>query len=114
MNAMKMTSMKMSKEETKKMAQPSAVNESDGPEYPYGLCLNLEKEQIEKLGLGTPKAGSRFMLHAMIEVKSVTTSDQADGKGYQSMSLQITDMALEKDNDMDDGKTARVLYGGKE
>lgn len=109
---MKMMSMKMSKKEKEKMstAMPAAA---DGPEYPYGICLNLEKEEIDKLGLGTPKAGSSMMLHAMVEVKSVTVSDQADGKGYKSLSLQITDMALEKPG-MDNEKMASALYGKKE
>lgn len=109
---MKMTNMKMSRKETGKM-NPPALAEPEGPEYPYGICLNLEKEQIDKLGLGTPKAGARLMLHAMVEVKSVTVSDQADGKGYKSLSLQITDMALEKPG-MSDKEIAGALYGGKE
>ncbi|MDA8178295.1 MAG: hypothetical protein M0T69_01970 [Deltaproteobacteria bacterium] len=104
---MKMMNMKHSKKESKEMATHA---EMDAPEYPYGLCLSLEKEEIAKLGLGTPKAGTRLMLHAMVDVKSVTVSDQADGKGYKSMSLQITDMALEKPG-MDMKETAKALYG---
>ncbi|MBF8258368.1 MAG: bbp20 [Actinobacteria bacterium] len=104
----KMVSMKMSKKETEKATEPIP---SEGPEYPYGLCLNLEKEQIEKLGLGTPKAGSTLMLHAMVEVKSITVTDEKDGKGYKSLSLQITDMALEKGGGMNEKKVAGALYG---
>ena len=107
---MKMVSMKMSEKEKKKMSTAMPA-EAEGPEYPYGICLNLEKEEIGKLGLGTPKAGSKMMLHAMVEVKSVTVSDQADGKGYKSLSLQITDMAIEKPGKMDSEKVAASLYG---
>lgn len=105
---MKMVNMKQSKKESETMAAPVEV---DASEYPYGLCLNLEKEEIAKLGLGTPKAGAKFMLHAAVEVKSVTVSDQADGSGYKSLSLQITNMALEKPGGMDAKKVADSLYG---
>lgn len=105
---MKMVSMKMSKKEAEKMSKPSKM---DAPEYPYGLCLHLEKEEIEKLGLGTPKAGSKLMFHAMVEVKSVTVSDRADDKGYKSMELQITDMEMAKGGDMNNEDVAKSLYG---
>lgn len=107
---MKMVNMKQSRKKQEAMASPG---QAEGPEYPYGLCLNLEKEEIEKLGLGTPKAGATLMLHAAVEVKSVTVSDQADGKGYKSLSLQITDMALEKSG-MSNEEMANSLYGKKE
>lgn len=105
---MKMVSMKMSKAEKKKMTEASPM---DSPEYPYGLCLNLDKEQIDKLDLGTPKGGETFMLHARAEVKSITITDEKDGKGYKSLSLQITDMALQKDDGMSNEKMAQSLYG---
>ena len=106
---MKMVNMKMSKAERKETVP--VASEPEGPEYPYGICLNLNKETIEKLGLGTPKAGATLMLHAMVEVKSVTVTDEKDGKGYKSMDLQITDMALEKGGGMGTKKVAESLYG---
>ena len=105
---MKMVSMKMSKAETEKMC--AAPVELDTPEYPYGLCLKLEKDQIEKLGLGTPKAGTKLVLHAEAEVKSVTVTDEKDGKGYKSVDLQITDMGLEKSGGMGADAAAKALY----
>ncbi len=105
---MKMASMKMSPKEVEKMTEPSKM---EAPEYPYGLCLHLGEEEIKKLGIGTPKAGSKFMLHAMAEVKSVTVSDRADGQGYASMDIQIEEMALEKPGGMGDRKAASSLYG---
>ncbi|MDA8122309.1 MAG: hypothetical protein M0Z38_07070 [Deltaproteobacteria bacterium] len=105
---MKMVNMKQGKKKAETMAAPVDM---DAPEYPFGLCLNLGKDEIEKLGLGTPKAGSKFMLHAMVEVKSVTVSDHSDGEGYKDMSLQVTDMALEKSAGMDAKKIAGSLYG---
>jgi len=106
---MKMTDMKMSKKETERMATPAEVA-SESPEYPYGICLNLHKEEIKKLGLGTPKAGSKLMLHAMVEVKSVTVTDEKGGEGYKSVDLQITDMAIEKPG-MNMEKARKALYG---
>lgn len=105
---MKMMNMKMSKAESEKMTEAMP---SDAPEYPYGLCLHLEKDQIKKLGLGTPKAGAKLMVHGMAEVKSVSVTDEKDGKGYKSVELQITDMAVEKPGGMDSMKVAGALYG---
>jgi hypothetical protein len=106
---MKMVNMKMSRKETEKTAPPAGVA-TEGPEYPYGLCLNLEREQIDKLGLGTPKAGSKMMLHAAVEVKSVTVTDEKGGKGYKSLSLQITDLALEAIGGRNNDNLAKSLY----
>ena len=105
---MKMVNMKSSKEEATKMAEPMPM---EAPEYPYGICLNLHKEEIKKLGLGTPKAGSKLMLPAMVEAKSVTVTDEKGGEGYKSVDLQITDMAIEKPGAMDEKKVAGSLYG---
>ena len=88
---MKMVSMKMSNKETEAAAPAPA----EAPEYGYGTCLRLDKEQIGKLGIGKPAAKDEFLLHAKVFVKEVTVTDVAEGEGYESLELQITDMALE-------------------
>lgn len=108
---MKLVSMKLSKSEKKSSAP--AVTEAEQPDYPYGLELSLEKEQIEKLGLETPKAGAEFILAARVEVRRISVTDEKDGKGYKSVALQVTDMALEKPG-VDNAAIAKALYGGKE
>jgi hypothetical protein len=90
---MKMVSMKLSKKEAEKMA--GAPVEAETPDYGYGTCLRLDKEQIGKLGLGKPAGGDEYTLTAKVFVKEVSVTDRADGEGYESMELQVTDMGLE-------------------
>jgi hypothetical protein len=88
--------MKASKSDKNKTPSPEVAGDS---EYPYGLSINLNSESIEALGLTTiPDVGSCYMVIARAEVKSTSTSEY-DGEGKQSnISLQITDMALEKES----------------
>ena len=89
---MKMASMKMSPEDQEDMGASIAVEK---PEYPYGLCLHLDNDQIEKLGLGElPPAGSSMMIHAQCDVRDVSVSDDAERGKQRRMSLQITDMMI--------------------
>ena len=87
-----MVNMKLSKKEAEK--EMPAPAESEAPEYPYGLCIRLDKESIGKLAMGKPAGGDEFLLTAQVFVKEVSVTDRADGDGYESMELQITDMAL--------------------
>lgn len=89
-----MISMKMSKSERKKSSGPIAVGE-EGPDYPYGLCLDLNKTVLEKLGLDAlPRVGEKMVLTAKVEVVRVSSSA---GKGHsdRTLGLQITDMELD-------------------
>lgn len=107
---MNLVNMKLPKRE--KTAEAPTVA-ADAPEYPYGLEIHLEKEQIGKLGLGTPKAGTELLLMARVEVRSVTVTDEKGGKGYKSMALQITDMGFSAP-ELDTKAIAKRLYGEKE
>jgi len=94
---MKMCSMKTGKSEMKlreAMAQPTLENE--GPQYPYGLEIQLNKDSLSKLGIKVSdyNVGDSFTIEARVEVRSVSTSKGNYGDS-QDMSLQITDMALE-------------------
>jgi hypothetical protein len=63
--------------------------------YPYGLAIQLEDDQLEKLGLDTlPKVGATLMLRARVTVRSVSTNESADQQSRRSVSLQITDLAV--------------------
>jgi hypothetical protein len=105
---MKLTSMKMSASERKKSG-PTIATGSDAPQYPYGLALSLDNESLDKLGLGLPEVGSKFALHAMVEVTSVSASEHGKGEKQRSVSLQITDMALATAGDTK--QSSEVLYG---
>ena len=89
----KMTDMKMSKAEKKGMGYASPV-ESSGPDYPWGLTINLDTAALKKLGMkDLPEAGDECMIHAVGKVTRVSRS--ADGKKVsRSVEIQITNLAL--------------------
>jgi hypothetical protein len=82
---------------------------ADRPEYPWGLCLNVDDDALEKLGIAKlPGAGDELTLQAVVKVTSSSETDTAAGKN-RSLSLQITSMGLEPKKA---GKnTTAKLYG---
>jgi hypothetical protein len=89
--------------------------EADEPRYPYGLCITLGKDELEKLGItALPKVGTEMMLHAMVYVKS-TSAYQTQGEGEKmSMELQITEMGIHADQQARNDDASTMLYGGTE
>lgn len=86
----------------------SEYEDGDEPRYPYGLCLHLGNDELEKLKISeVPDVGTEVMIMAKAYVKSTSAYDtQRDGKS-RSAELQITDMELapaKKD-------AAQVMYG---
>lgn len=107
---MKLKNMKMSKAEAKAEVMPAM----DAPEYPYGLCLRLDKEQLVKLGIKSfPGIGESVEIEAKATVKGVNISS-GQGGDYASVELQITDLALDTDDADKTAKTAKMLFGGME
>lgn len=113
---LKMVSMERTKAEKKAAEKLYASPSADVPEYPYGLCLSLGKEEMAKLGIdGLPEVGEELHLYAICKVTRVSSSasirdTDEDSKGVD---LQITEMAL-VDNDADEaseGGAAATMYG---
>lgn len=82
--------------------------EGDEPRYPYGLCLHLGKDELEKLGMAQlPDVGAKMSIMAMGYVKSTSAYEtQGDGKSM-SVEIQITDLELTPGEKKD---PASVLY----
>lgn len=86
-----------------------AVAEGPEDEYPWGLRIHIEDEQLEKLGIDMmPDPGAKRMMMARVEIVSTDVHNR-DGEKHRSMSLQITDMKL-GDEDVRDS-AAETLYG---
>lgn len=66
--------------------------------YGYGLCIRLNEDQCEALGIKTPPAaGARLTVTAAAFVRSATQTVEADGDDAGPdvyLELQITDMEL--------------------
>jgi hypothetical protein len=90
----KLVNMKIDPKEREKKYAESAV--TDRPLYPYGLALHLDDDVMSRLGMATlPQVGKQVLVYALADVVSVSEHESTgdDGK-QQSVSLQITDLAL--------------------
>lgn len=102
-----MKSMKMPPQET--LDNPVAVP-ANKEEYPYGLRITLQKEQLAKLGMKEmPKVGDSFVADAKMVVKSVQVSDGGNGT-YKSVDLQITHLGLEDDGEEKSQRTGKMMF----
>lgn len=100
------------KREAEREEKPGEI-EYDEPAYSYGLCISLDKDDLAKLGMNAlPAVGAEMMVHAKVYVKSTSAYEtQGEGKDM-SVSLQITDMAIEGQSDgQRQQSAAEGLYG---
>lgn len=90
---MSLTSMKRSPAEIKETAAPV---DPASDEYPYGLRLSLEDEDIKRLDLDLSdlRAGSSVRLTAKATVRRFSVSDEDERGKNHSLELQITHMDL--------------------
>lgn len=88
---------------------PGAI-EADEPQYPYGLCLHLGKDELDKLGIkDLPEVGTPVMISAKAFVKSTSAYNTQDSGKSMSVELQVTDMEVSPGEKKD---PASVMYPG--
>lgn len=103
-------SMKISLEEKKEQSAPSVLERE---QYPYGLVLHFDEETFKKLGLeDKPEIGQKFAIMGLGEVKSLDQSKGIDDVPRMTMSFQITDVALHKNEEKEEKSMTDSLYGG--
>lgn len=90
-----MVSMRRTPAEKTEAASPTM----DQPDYPWGLCLSLCQDELEKLGLSDEvEVGDMLHIHAMAKVTSVSSSDNEASGPQRRIELQITDMVGEDED----------------
>lgn len=79
-------------------------------EYPYGLRLHLDTEQLEQLGIEKlPQVGTVVQIIAQATVTSLNEGASAhDKKTFRNVGLQITDLGLKSPKESK--KTEDVFY----
>jgi hypothetical protein len=95
---MKMISMKRTPEDKREDAGAHAPMEAMAPDYPYGLCIHMDKDELDKLGItDLPKVGTEMTMTVKVCVSMVSQSAATGKEAYEqtSVNFQITDMALE-------------------
>lgn len=82
------------------------LSEPSKPEYPYCLRLSLGPDELKMLGITElPKINSEMELEAKVKVVGVSTSEHGD-----RLELQITEMALDNDDD-EETPLENIMYG---
>lgn len=113
---LKLVSMERTKAEKKAAEKVYTSNTFDVPEFPYGLCITLGKDEMAKLGITElPEVGEEMQLVAICKVTRVSASASLADKDEDSkgIDMQITQMAL-VDDDADEateGSAAALMYG---
>lgn len=83
------------------MAYPCSP-ESGQPIYPWGLCISLQDEQLEKLGLDADcEVGDLLDMRCMARVTSVSQNETTNGK-CSRVELQVIMMGVEDEGSEED------------
>ena len=89
--------MKSMKREYK--SELAAVPDRPKDDYPYGLCLHLDKDSLAKLGFKEAlEVGTKVKIEAMAIVQSSSEHESIFNKDC-SNGIQITDMNLKVSKD---------------
>lgn len=67
---------------------------SESPAYGYGLELNLDPYQTDKLGIGAPAAGSTVHATVKMHVTSSRSEPTVGGKSRNHVGLTVTHMQV--------------------
>jgi hypothetical protein len=100
--------MQQSAEEAKEYTEPKA---SDAPKYPWGLCITLNDDSLEKLGIDAlPAVDVEVTIIAKAIVSRTSEYQTQGGESERSLDLQITDMQVGVGKDLL-GRAQDALYG---
>lgn len=100
-----MIDMSLDDAEKKEMSEPSL------PKYPYGLCISLCQDELEKLGLDDEElcVGDMLHLHALAKVTSTSSYESEDGS-HSRVELQICYMTGVEDEEKENKSVETILY----
>ena len=81
-----------SKEELAEEKKECAISSCGQPDpYPWGLCMSLEKRELDKLGVAKlPQVGSEFHMMVIAKVTSVNQSASMTQEEESRVGLQVT------------------------
>lgn len=91
---MALVDLKRTKEDKAEEATEVAAGPS-GDDYPYGTCLNLDTDELDKLGISKlPEVGDEYHIHAIGKVTRVSSSATEGQDESNGISVQITMMEM--------------------
>lgn len=80
-------------------------------DYPFGLRLSLNSEQLKKMGIDTPAVGSMLQFGGVAKVVSSSTYEDEGDEPRSRVELQITDMGMQSSDTPAPKTAAQTLYG---
>jgi len=84
------------------------IEEPERSKFPFGLSLHLDSESLNKLSMASlPDVGAEFALIAKATAEAVSEFESEESGKERTLTLQITDMALESTTSQAD-----TLFGG--
>lgn len=81
-------------------------------DYPWGLCITLNNDTLNKLKAQPQGVGTEVMITAKAVIRGVSTREGDDGVN-RSADLQITDMAIAPASGEAPKSAADTLYGSE-
>jgi hypothetical protein len=107
------------KKETAQMTAPMPADAKPSVAvYPYGLCISLEDEQLEKLGLDgeLPSVGDMLHIAGMAKVTSASENEREMSDGTKQkcrrIELQFTHLATENEDEEGEQEARRSRFYG--
>lgn len=92
---MKLVDMKLPKKDKKNQPVLAEAGYNEG-EYPYGLCISLRNEQIDKLGIfDDMDVDLDVVIQATGTIKGKSNREMQGGKSDKSLEIQIKSIAIE-------------------
>lgn len=72
-------------------------SEYEGPRYPWGLAMSLQKEELDKLGLDfeSLQIGGILSLTAIAKVTAKSRNESESGEERTCVELQITHLGVD-------------------
>ena len=103
---MELKSMKRTAKEKK--AEKTVLAKPEAEDYPWGLRLTLDKEELDKLDISLA-VGDKVNIQSVAKVISVRENTDENGQ-RRHVELQITDLGMEPEASR---SAAERLYGDK-
>lgn len=87
----------------------------DQPAYPYGLCISLCQDELDKLGIdqGELSVNDMLHLHALASVTSISNHDNINSGPSCRVELQITHISAIESETGEDQEEEKKLSGSQ-
>lgn len=102
-----MVDMALTPKEQEEVTNPSP------PKYPYGLCISLCEDELEKLDLDTEDVSVGDMIHlfCLAKVTSVSKTDSENSGPCCRIELQITNISSDSEDEDNENRTVEAKMG---